>query len=320
MSNTTVSMVLNGRGKEFGISDAVIKKVQELAKELNYKPNRLARSLRTGSTKVLGVIVLDLANKFHAKLSRAIEDCAAEHGFRVMVCSSDETDTKFAEWVDELVDYKVEGIIIAPTVFAKKKILELKRSKYPFVLVDRTFSGIETDFVGIDNFKASYDAISHMIAKGYRKMGIIAFQPDMVNMKERISGYRQALKDNNIRIDNRLVKTISYDHIEEQVIKHTHDLVVKENARAILFTSNRIGIIGLQKLYNMKMRIPQDIAVINYDDTECFPMMHPAITAIAQPIEMIGKIAVELVLSRLKGREGFEKIHLEANLIIRNSC
>ena len=126
VSKTTVSMVLNDRGKEYGISDRVIKKVQETAKQLNYKPNQLARGLRTGSTKIIGVIVLDLANKFHSRLSRSIEDCAAAHGYRVMVCSSDEKDTKLAELVDELIYNRVEGLIFAPTEKAKEKVMELK--------------------------------------------------------------------------------------------------------------------------------------------------------------------------------------------------
>lgn len=321
VSKTTVSMVLNGRGEEYGISDRVIKKVQETAKQLNYKPNQLARSLRTGHTKMIGVIVLDLANKFHSRLSRSIEDCAAEHGYRVMVCSSDEKDNKLAELVDELVNNRVEGLIFAPTEKAKEKIMELKRNQYPFVLVDRTFSRITTDYVGTDNFKASYDAINHMASKGYTKIGIIAFKPNLIHMKERLAGYHKAHNDNNIRIDSKLIRTISYENIEEQVTLHINELVRDHNIRAILFTTNRISIIGLKVLYDMKIRIPQDIAVITYDDNEFFPLMHPAITAIAQPIGEIGKRAVELLLSRLNnGRVGYEQIKLKAQLIIRESC
>lgn len=321
VSKTTVSMVLNDRGKEYGISDRVIKKVQETAKQLNYKPNQLARGLRTGSTKIIGVIVLDLANKFHSRLSRSIEDCAAAHGYRVMVCSSDEKDTKLAEWVDELVNNRVEGLIFAPTEKAKEKVMELKRDQFPFVLVDRTFSRITTDYVGTDNFKASYDAVNYMASKGYTKIGIIAFSPNLVHMKDRLAGYRKALQDNNIRINNRLIRKISYENIETQVLIHVNELVKEENIRAILFTTNRMSIIGLKALYDMKIRIPQDIAVITYDDNEFFPMMQPSITAIAQPIDEIGKRAVELLLSRLNnGRVSFEQIKLDAQLIKRDSC
>ena len=114
---------------------------------------------------------------------------------------------------------------------------------------------------------------------------------------------------------------ITYENIEEQVLIHVNELVRDENIRAILFTTNRISIFGLKALFDMKIRIPQDIAVITYDDNELFPLMHPAITAIAQPIEEIGKRAVELLLSRLNnGRVGFEQIKLEARLIKRESC
>ena len=321
VSKTTVSMVLNDRGKEYSISDKVIQRVRETANQLNYKPNRLARSLRTGSTKVIGVIVLDLANKFHSKLSRAIEDCSAEHGYRVMVCSSDEKDIKLEEWIDELVDNRVEGLIITPTENAREKIVELKKRRFPFVLVDRTFTRITTDYVGTNSFKASSDALNHMIHNGYRKIGIIAFNPNMTHMKERIEGYKSALRAHGIRSSSKLIRTISYENIEDQVKKHLKDLVQEENVRAILFATNRIGIIGLKTLYEMKIRIPKDIAVVTYDDNEFFPIMQPSITAIAQPIEEIGRKAVGLLISKLlDGREGYEQLRLDAKLVVRDSC
>lgn len=314
-------MVLNGRGEEYGISLRVINKVKRIAKELNYKPNRLARSLRIGSTKIIGLIVIDIANKFHSKLSRSIEDCAAEKGYRVMVCSSDEMDNKFSEWVDELVDNKVAGLIIAPTTDAKAKILELKRSNYPFVLVDRYFPQIETDYVGIDNFKASYDAVTYLLQQGYRKIGIISFKPDLYHMKQRIEGYKEALKKSGIRVEKRLIRIISYESIDMQVKQNVKSLVREENVRAILFVSNRIGIYGLECLYELKVRIPLDVAVICYDDNEFFPLMNPPITAIAQPIKEMGKATVDLLISRLEnGRTDFRQEILEPSFIVRESC
>jgi len=319
VSKTTASFVLNGKGKQSRISDEVIKKILKAAIDLNYKPNRLARSLRTGNTNVLGVIVIDVANHFHSRLSRAIENCAARHGYRVMICSSDEKDTLLAEWVDELVDNRVEGLIITPTVHALPKLLELQKSIYPFVLVDRNFPNIETDFVGIDNAKASFDATMRMINEGYREIGVVAFEPHLDVIKQRIEGYKTALLQSDLEINEEYIRTISYHDIHEQVKYHVTHLV-KTGIRALLFTSNRIGVTGLQCLSDLKVRIPQDVAVFSYDDNEFYPLMSPTISAISQPIEEMGEKAVDLLISRLKNPEkAIERITLEAKVISRNS-
>lgn len=321
VSKTTVSMVLNDRGKEYGISDRVIQKVREVAAQLKYKPNRLAQSLRSGSTRVIGVVVLDLANTFHSQLSRAIEDSASEFGYRVMICSSDEQDDKLEELVDELVDNRVAGLIISPTENGREKILELKKSNFPFILVDRSFNRITTDYVGTNGFKASYDAVNYMLGCGYRKAGFVGFQSNLTHVMERMEGYKSALRDHGIRASSRLIRTISYEQIEEQVEQHVRELVQEENIRAVLFASNRIGITGLKALKGLKVRIPSDVAVITYDDNEFYPIMQPSISVIAQPIEEIGRKAVELLMRKLTGeRKGYKQFQLEADLILRDSC
>lgn len=319
VSKTTASFVLNGMGKQKRISDDIINKILAVAKELNYRPHRLARSLRTGNTNVLGVIVLDIANNFHSKLSRSIENRAAEHGYRVMICSSDENDIRMAEWVDELVENNVEGLIITPTLHARSKLLELKKADYPFVLVDRHFLDFETDFVGIDNLKASFDAINLLIGEGYRDIGIIAFEPLLDVMKQRIEGYKMAHLKNGKQIKLNLIRTISYKNIKEDVRKHVTELV-QDGVRALLFTTNRIGITGIHQLNELKVRIPQDIAVISYDDNEFYPLMTPSISVISQPIEEMGKQAVEMLLRRFKKPDKeSQKLIMTAELIRRNS-
>ena len=140
----------------------------------------MARSLRTGTTKVLGVIVIDVANHFHSKLSRALEDRAPEHGYRVMICSSDEKDFLLEEWVDELVDNRV----------------------------------------------ASYNATSLLLKEEYRKIAVIAFEPVLDTMKQRIEGYKRAIVENGLKVDKKNIRTISYEKIGEQVDAHVTDLVL----------------------------------------------------------------------------------------------
>ena len=177
----------------------------------------------------------------------------------------------------------------------------------------------ETDFVGLDNIKASFDAINLFIAEGYRDIGIIAFEPLLDVAHQRIEGYKKALLKNGMPIDLNLIRTISYKNIQEEVRKHVTELV-QDGIRALLFTSNRIGITGLHRLNELKVRIPQDIAVISYDDNDFYPLMTPSICVISQPIEEMGKQAVEMLLARFKQPDNeFQSLIMAAELIKRNS-
>ncbi len=319
VSKTTASFVLNGQGKQRRISDQVIVKVQQTAEAYNYKPNRLARSLRTGSTKFIGVIVVDVASYYFSRLGRAIENSAAKRGYRVMICSSDEKDDLFTEWVDELIDSKVDGLIITPTVHAQNKIMKLQRSAYPFVLIDRDFPGTHADFVGINNTKAAYEATQLIAEKAYDQIGIISFEPALDVFRHRIDGYKQALDDHGIRINPGLIKTVGYHDIQNQVDTHIPAMLNK-GVRAILFASARIGMAGLRCLFNMKIRIPEELAVFSFDDNELFSLIPPGISAISQPLDDMGEQAVSLLLQRLKDPDKpYERIILEADVIPRGS-
>lgn len=319
VSKTTASFVLNGQGLQKRISAKVIERVEQVARKYNYKPNRLARSLRTGATNFLGLIVVDIASYYYSRLSRAIENSAANRGYRVMVCSSDEKDSLFNEWVDELLENKVEGLIITPTMHAKDKIIELQKANYPFVLIDRYFPEIETDFVGIDNFAASFQATKAMLDKGYRRIGVVSFSPSLEIFGLRIKGYIQALQTYQVSPDDALIRVVEYDNIQQQAQNHIIDML-QMGVDALLFFSARIGLAGLKCLQEQGVKIPEDVAVFSFDDNELFSLMTPGISAIAQPLEDIGSKAVDLLLSRLyNSQKPIERITLPSRLVVRNS-
>ena len=176
VSKTLVSFVMNGRAKEMRVSNKMAKKVLEKSKEMGYKPNYLARALRTGKSKTLGLIVADISNSFFSKLARSIENEAIKYGYSVIFGSSDEDSLKSTRLIELFKNKKVDGIIICPTQGDKKEIEKLQQEKFPCVLVDRYFPDMESNAVVVDNFSGSIQIINKLIKRGKKANWICQFQ------------------------------------------------------------------------------------------------------------------------------------------------
>lgn len=324
VSKTLVSLVLNGKGREHRISEEICKKVKNLARELNYKPNQIAKGLRTGKTNTIGLIIADIANPFFGKLGREIEKEAARHGYRVMFCSSDENAENSANQIEMLQQGQVDGFIIAPPAGSENQILSLKRSKIPLVLVDRHFPDIETNYIIVDNIEASYDAVNHLIKKGYRKIACVTLNVHLNNMNQRVLGYKQALIDNNIQVDEELIKMMPFSHEKDELVEAVKDLEPgnREKVDAVFFATSKLGIMGIETIHSMGLKIPNDIAVVSFDDPDAYKISQPPISAIAQPLKEIGIESVKVLLELMKSKKGtteVKKIVLKANFIPRKS-
>jgi LacI family transcriptional regulator len=324
VSKTLVSLVLNGKAREHRISDEVCKKVVELAKKLNYKPNQIAKGLRTGKTNSIGLIIADIANPFFGKLGREIEKEASIHGYRVMFCSSDENAEKSREQIEMLQQGQVDGFIIAPPAGSENQILALKRSKTPFVLIDRHFPDIETNYIVVDNVQASYEATTHLINKGYRKIACVTLNVHLNNMNQRVLGYKQALIDNHIGIDEQLIKMMPFSHEKDDLIDAVKQLEPgnKNKVEAVFFTTSKLGIMGIETIHSLGLVIPDDIAVVSFDDPDAYKISQPPISAIAQPLKEIGRESVKVLLELMNNKKGnpeIKKIVLKANFIPRKS-
>lgn len=324
VSKTLVSLVLNGKGREHRISEALCKKVIATAKEMNYQPNQIAKGLRTGKTNTIGLIIADIANPFFGKLGREIEKEAAKHGYRVMFCSSDENAENFRLQLEMLQQGQVDGLIISPPAGSEKQILELEKSKKPYVLIDRYFPEIDSNAIVIDNFQAAYDATNHLIRQGYRNIACITVNNTLNNMRQRLEGYKKALQDAGIGVKEELVKILPFSHE-----KNDFDLAVKaliqgsgERAEAFFFTTSKVGIMGLECIHALGLQIPANVAVVSFDDPDAYRISNPPVTAVAQPLQEIGSQSVNMLMQLMngKGRKSeAKKIVLNASLKIRKS-
>lgn len=321
VSISTVSFVINGKGEKMGISSAVIKKVQEIAQKLNYRPSMIATSLRTGKTRSIGLIVEDISNKFFADLARVIEDEAKSIDYRVFYCSTGGDDKRSEELIKSLLQANVDGFIITPTENMEDSIDLLLKLKKPVVLIDRYFPGQRVSHVVMDNYEAANSATKFLINKGCENVAIVNNTSEMIQMKLREDGCRDALKEVDMYNES-LVLYMDYNSDEET---RTAEIVsfFKKNTSidSVIFLANYMGLAGLLAFRQMGIRIPEDISVISFDDHDSFKLHTPTISVIAQPIKDIAVKSINLLMSQMSdmGKFEVEKSLKKGKLIIRES-
>jgi LacI family transcriptional regulator len=323
VSKTLVSLVLNDKAAQWGISEETQKKVIKKAQELNYHPNQMARGLRTGKSNIIGLVVADISNQFYSKISRTIEREVAREGYQLLVCSSDEVEEKEYKLIELLKDrQRVEGLIVASTQNSNSQFQQLKKEGFPMVFIDRKMQGIPSYYVGVDNYKGAFDLVEHMIKLGMRKIGFINVSPSYIStLQERLDGYKDALKKHGIKL-NDAIREVSYQNIEETTEEAVRSLVSPPNSMEALFVvNNNVAVNCLQAIHKMNLRIPQDIALVCFDDMDAFKFSHPPLTTIAQPLEKIGEEAVKLLMKQVNGKNGTPQSKiLPTKLVIRKSC
>lgn len=321
---STVSVVLNGKGAENRISEKMIKKIRDAAEYLNYRPNMLARNLRKGETKTIGFVISDVSNAFFNKLAKHVESEALKYGYQVFVVGSDENDERCIEVIDTFLNLKMDGLILASTHGIEKKIQQLQNQKVPFVLVDRYFPKVESNYVVMDNWQAAYDATQYLINKGKRRIATFSYDTNFFHMVERMKGYKAALKDNGIRFDKHLVPQVPFLGIrEEDIMKNVQCLVEERNIDAIFFQTNRTALPGITALYELNYKIPDKVSVICFDDNDFFKLLNPKITSLVQPIEEMGVESVRILIDEIKNTRVSRiknKTVFSSRLIERNSC
>lgn len=319
VSIATVSYVLS-KQENSGVSQEVSDRIKEIAKRLNYRPNQIAKSLQSGKSQTIGLIVADISNPFFAQIARIVEDEAKKYGYTVIFGSSDEKATKSHDLIKFLLNRQVDGFIITPTEGSESQIELLKEQNIPFVLIDRYFPNIETNYVAIDNYQAAFDATKKLMDNGKKRIGMIAYSTELYHMKERIKGHKDALGDGVY--DTSLLQEVAFDKIVENMPKAIENLVKgNEPVDAIFFATNTLGVIGLKYLDELKLQVPDDVAVIVFDESEVFHFFYCPLTYVKQPLSDLAKMAVTVLLNHIKDSNAkTDKVKLNAKLVIGNSC
>ena len=329
VSIASVSYVLNENGKKSRVSKEVAERIRKAARELNYQPNLLARSLQSGRSWTIGLIVADISNPFFSNIARVVEDEASTHHYTVLFGSSDENAEKSQILINTLINRQVDGLIIAPAEHTACQVQALANMNFPFVLIDRYFPGVETNLVRIDNFEASRKAVSHLIENGYRRTTMFIYNSNLQHMRERKNGFLQALKDYGMRSNKLSVRECSYDSIESDMKKIMHELLDNDPAHrpdSFFFGTNSLAVCGLREISHRHMNVPEEVGVVSFDESEALDFFYSPITYVNQQTAQIAKEAVRNLVRQLKEREkagtksaNCEQIIVNAELIVRTS-
>lgn len=319
ISTTTVSFILNGRAKEKRISDELVKRVLKFVEKVGYKPNVLARSLRTGKSNIIGLLVENIANPFFANIARRIEEQAYKNGYKIIYSSTENDTEKTREILNIFKQRHVDGYIIAPPEGVEEELTSLIKSGAPVVMFDRFLPKVAgADYVGIDGANSIYNGMKHMADRGYRNIAFVTLDSLQSQMQERLQGYERAITELSL---NDYVKEIAYNQAEESVLRHIISFLKrKKELDAVIFATNYLGISGLKAIKSLGLRIPDDLAVMVFDDHDLFELHSPSITSIGQPLQQISEKAIDILLSRLNNFTGeLEYLSLNTELMVRDS-
>ncbi len=319
VSTALVSYVLNGHEKKMRVSALIAQKIRDTAEELNYKPNQIARSLRRGNTKTIGLIVADIANHFFAQLARIIENAAVKKGYTVIFGSADEDEYKSDTLINTFLDRQVDGFIIVPSEGTRDQIAYLVKSGVPIVLIDRYFPDLNTCYVCLDNFQASFDATRHLINQGCKNITMVAYESTLIHMADRIRGYKEAMLSDNLNGDSGVIE-LPYSYSKKESELYIEETIKDfSNLHALIFATNSLTLAGINCLNKLGIKIPDQIKIVGFDGGDAFDYFYSPLTFIEQPLLELGTQSVNILISLMEGVNEIIQLNLKPILNVRNS-
>lgn len=319
VSIATVSRVINNSPN---VNPETRMRVQQVIKDLNYSPNRVAKRLRNrnASSNLIGVLIPDIQNPFYVEVLRGIEDVAYEYKYAIIMCNFSQDETKEQLYLDILQSESIDGLIAAPTNEQDQKVINLVKGGLPIVCVDRGLKGVDVDVVLVENEVGAFNAVDHLAKSGYKRIAYISGMPQIPSSQARERGYLNALKSNNLETDKNLIKYGDSRH--ESGVSLCAELLEMKNPPDAIFTGNNLITLGaLETIHNRGLKIPDEIAIIGFDDMYWSISLNPPLTAVRQPAYEIGKRAAEQLILRINDptRPTMSMI-MKTELKIRNSC
>lgn len=317
VSTATVSHVINGTRY---VSPELTERVQAVLLELNYQPDAVARSLRRRETLTIGLLVPSLEIPFFASVAYSIERVAAEHGYNIILCNSEWQVETEAQHLQSLLARQVDGLICISAKMNVAGIAPFIDAGTPVVMFERQMPGISLDAVGIDNVKGAYKATRHLLGLGHRRIAAITGMNISTVSERRLLGYRQALEDAGLPFNPDYV--FHGDYLPETGAKAVgHFLSLPEKPTAVFAFNDLMALGALQSLHERGLSAPEQMAIIGFDGIAISQYSSPALTTVRQPLNRMGRTAVELLLQRIRGEGPKEAqyIELEPELVIRSS-
>jgi LacI family transcriptional regulator len=296
VSSATVSHVINGT--RF-VSEPVRAQVQQAMEELGYRPNTLARSLRSGQTHTIGLILPDSANPFFAEIGHAIESAAFERGYNVILCNTENDPQKERLYTEVLGNKQVDGLIFVASGEDRQVLSQSLDDGLPLVVVDRDLGNLELDTVITDNLSGGLLATRHLISLGHRRVACITGPSNLTPSADRVAGYREALEQAGIPVDESLI--LRGDFRARSGYEDAKLLLGRTPGPSAIFVCNDMMAIGaIRAASQLGLRVPEDLSIVGFDNIELAAYTTPPLTSVAQPKQEIGQMAVALLIERAK--------------------
>ncbi|MEW6673944.1 MAG: LacI family DNA-binding transcriptional regulator [Thermodesulfobacteriota bacterium] len=318
VSHTTVSRVLNNDPR---VQEKTKKRILDLVNKLGFKPDARARNLALKKSNLIGLVVTDIRNPFYGDLARGIEDKAHQLGYNVIFCSTDHKADRMESYVNLMLDVGVDGFVFASSRLHEPAIENLIEKRFPLVLVNRKLKSENYSYVVLDNFKGAYDITKHLIDSGYRRIAIIDGPSNVFTGLERLKGYQRALKDHDIDVrpdyifQGNFARATGYEGASRL-------LMMKDRPEAIFSGSDYIAMGVFDAIEELGLKIPEDLALVGFDDTEFASNQRIRLTTVSQREYTMGGLGVQILIDYIENKEmGYvHKVVLESKLVIRESC
>jgi len=320
VSVKTVSRALNNYPD---INKETRKKILEVAEDYSYRPNLLARSLRQNKSYAIGYVISDTTNEFFWNVAFAIENKFKKHGYSMLTCFTNGISEIEIAALKLLVSRQVDGIILAATGGTDnfvREIIEVLR--IPLVIIDNKVRGLKSNLVLHDNIKGAFLLTKHLIEHGYKNIACIAGLTEETSGKKRLEGYMKALTKFNIPINEELIK------ISNWKISGGYDSTIelfrnsKLKPRAIFIANSVMALGTLKALKQMKMSVPEDVALVSFDSLSFVEATNPPLTTLEKSDKEIGETAAKILYENIINKEsiGIKEVYIKAGLCIRESC
>jgi LacI family transcriptional regulator len=317
VGSITVSRVINNTGY---ISQETRERVEKAIAELGYVPNTLARSLRSRRTNTIGLILTDITNPFFTTLARGVEDAAKQAGYTVIFCNSDESQAKEEQYLNVLLQKQVDGLLFVPSQNRPTAIRQIQKHGTPVVVLDRRVSDVQVDIVRCDAVDGSYQLARYLISLGHRQIAVMSGAVGVSTADDRVTGYRNALEEAGIGIEETYIFRGDFT-LDSGYAMTRQAISLHPRPTALIAANNFITIGAMRALQESGLEVPEDIALVGFDDLPPAMVTFPFFTVASQSAYDMGTRAMNLLLERLEGKENdqYQEIILPTQLIIRRS-
>jgi LacI family transcriptional regulator len=306
-SKTLISMVLNGKGDQYGISKKTQAVVLDAVAKLDYTPNKFAKALRTGKSNFIGLIVADIANPFYSKIAKNIENVLFEKNYNLMVCSTDENEEKEKRLVEMMINQQgVDGLIIASTFKDSSFYDQPRYANIPIVFIDRLLPLFNTNYVVIDNYGGALEITNHLLQQACKKIACFSITPSYIStIEDRLNGYKDALSKSKLKFDPSLLKPINFEKVEGDVETALTELLISHPDLDAIFALNNNIATALLNILKRKhfLEKGKKIKIACFDDIDLFNIIDKPVISVSQPVEEIGKNASILILDIMDGKQ-----------------